>query len=137
MPCREWNNSSVRALFTLDGDRASVVEALCAAIVPGSARVGPAVYIDALVTRMSRPEREAALGVIDRLAGAAGEGREALRAQAGSAEFAFIRELVIEAYYSDFVAPGLEATGAWEEIGFNSPLATRLRKDWTHIGLPR
>lgn len=136
MPCREWNNSSVPALVTLDADRASIVEALCAAIIPGSARVGPGVYIDVLLTSMSAPELEAAIGAIDRLAGAASEGQEALRAHAGSPEFALIREVAIEAYYSDFVAPGLEETGAWEEIDFNSPLATRLRKDWTYIGLP-
>jgi hypothetical protein len=85
---------------------------------------------------MNVPDREAALGAIDRLAGAASEGPEALRALVGSAEFALVRELVIEAYYSDFVAPGLDETGAWAEIDFNSPLATRLLKDWTYLGLP-
>jgi hypothetical protein len=42
---------------------------------------------------------------------------------------------VIEAYYSDFVAPGKEGPGAWAEIDFNSPQATRLAKDWSYLGI--
>ena len=45
------------------------------------------------------------------------------------------RALAIEAFYSDFVAPGVDATGAWEEIDFNTPLATRLAKDWSYLGI--
>ena len=43
--------------------------------------------------------------------------------------------LMIEAYYGDFVAPGKEGPGAWAEIDFNSPLATRLDKDWSYLGI--
>jgi hypothetical protein len=125
----------VLKLTTLDERRASVLEALSAAIVPGSTRVGPVVYIDARLTGMDAPHREAALAAIDQLAGAASEGPEMLRTHVGSSEFALVRELVIEAYYSDFVAPGLEEAGAWAEIDFNSPLATRLRKSWSYLGL--
>ena len=46
-----------------------------------------------------------------------------------------MRALAIEAFYSDFVAPGAETTGAWAEIDFNSPLATRLAKDWSYLGI--
>ena len=46
-----------------------------------------------------------------------------------------MRALAIEAFYSDFVAPGVDATGAWEEIDFNTPLATRLAKDWSYLGI--
>ena len=46
-----------------------------------------------------------------------------------------MRALAIEAYYSDFVAPGREGPGAWQEIDFNSPLATRLDKDWSLLGI--
>ncbi len=45
-----------------------------------------------------------------------------------------MRALAIEAFYSDFVAPGVDATGAWAEIDFNTPLATRLAKDWSYLG---
>jgi hypothetical protein len=33
------------------------------------------------------------------------------------------------------VAPGVDAIGAWAEIDFNSPLATRLAKDWSYLGI--
>jgi hypothetical protein len=46
-----------------------------------------------------------------------------------------IRALAIEAFYSDFVAPGRDVDGAWKEIDFNSPLATRLDKDWSYLGV--
>ena len=67
--------------------------------------------------------RDHALQAIDALAPAAGSA-EALAEQERTPEFAFVRALAIEAYYSDFVAPGTDAPGAWAEIDFNSPLAT-------------
>ena len=39
-------------LRVLDDETARMVEGVCETIVPGSARVGPAVYIDALLARM-------------------------------------------------------------------------------------
>jgi hypothetical protein len=56
-------------------------------------------------------------------------------AAAGTPDFLWVRALAIEAFYSDFVAPGVDATGAWHEIDFNSPLATRLAKDWSYLGI--
>ena len=53
----------------------------------------------------------------------------------GTPEFLLVRALAIEAFYSDFVAPGVDATGAWAEIDFNTPLATRLAKDWSYLGI--
>jgi hypothetical protein len=122
-------------LRTLDAGRAEAVEALCELIVPGSSRVGPVVYIDALITAMPPPVRDGALAAIDALAPAAAEGADALADQAQTPEFGFVRALAIEAYYSDFVAPGREGPGAWAEIDFNSPLATRLAKDWSYLGI--
>ena len=55
--------------------------------------------------------------------------------QVGTPEFLQVRALAIEAFYSDFVAPGVDATGAWAEIDFNTPLATRLAKDWSYLGI--
>ena len=46
-----------------------------------------------------------------------------------------MRALAIEAYYSDFVAPGLDAPGAYADIDFNSPLARRIEKDWSFMGI--
>ena len=106
-----------------------MVERVCDAIVPGSARVRPAVYVDALLARMDEGTRGAALAafafVPDR--------RD--RAQVRTQEFAWVRALAIEAFYSDFVAPGVDAPGAWAEVDFNTPLATRLAKDWSYLGI--
>jgi hypothetical protein len=125
----------VSGLRALDERRAAAVEALCELIVPGSARVGPVVYVDALVAGMPPPVRDGALASIDALAPAAALGAEALAEQAQTPEFGFVRALAIEAYYSDFVAPGKDAQGAWAEIDFNTPLATRLAKDWSWRGI--
>lgn len=124
------------SLRCLDKRRASVVDSLCEAIVPGSARVGSTVYVDAILARMPEPDREATLGAIDSLADAASEGSEALRALAATPEFLMFRALAVEAYYSDFVAAGASGPGAWEEIDFNTPLATRLDKDWSYLTAP-
>jgi len=125
----------VTELRALDEQRAAAVEALCELIVPGSGRVGAVVYVDALVAGMPPPVRDGALASIDALAPAAAQGAEALAEQAQTPEFGFVRALAIEAYYSDFVAPGKDGPGAWTEIDFNSPLATRLAKDWTWLGI--
>ena len=122
-------------LRVLDEQRAAAMEALCELIVPGSGRAGPVVYVDALIAGMPSPVRDGALASIDALAPAAAEGAEALAEQAQTPEFGFVRALVIEAYYSDFVAPGKDGPGAWAEIDFNSPLATRLAKDWSWLGI--
>ena len=122
-------------LRVLDEQRAAAVEALCELIVPGSARVGPVVYVDALVAGMPPPVRDGALAAIDALAPAAAEGTDALAEKAQTPEFGFVRALAIEAYYSDFVAPGKDGPGAWTEIDFNSPLATRLAKDGSWLGI--
>jgi len=123
------------ALRTLDAKRAEAVEVLCELIVPGSNRVGPVVYFDAALTGMPPPVREGALAAIDALAPAAADGAEALAEHERTPEFGFVRALAIEAFYSDFVAPGSAGPGAWQEIDFNSPLATRLDKDWSYLGI--
>ena len=123
------------ALRTLDPERAETMERLCELIVPGSGRVGPVVYVDALLTGMPPPVRDGALAAIDTLAPAAEQGADALAEHAQTPEFGFIRALAIEAFYSDFVAPGSVGPGAWAEIDFNSPLATRLDKNWSYLGI--
>ena len=116
-------------LQVLDLETAAMVESVCDAIVPGSARVRPAVYIDALVAQMDEGGRAAVLESFATVAN--GD----LASHAGTPAFLHARALAIEAFYSDFVAPGVDATGAWEEIDFNSPLATRLAKDWSYLGI--
>ncbi len=116
-------------LRVLDDGTAQLVERVCDAIVPGSARVRPAVYIDALLARMEEGQRAWAVGAFTSVA--SGEIAE----RVGTPEFLFVRALACEAFYSDFVAPGVDATGAWAEIDFNTPLATRLAKDWSYLGI--
>jgi hypothetical protein len=118
----------------LDDSRAATLAALCELLVPGSSRVGSVVYLDALLGGMPPPVRDQAFEAIDVLAPASGSA-EMLSEQERTPEFAFVRALAIEAYYSDFVAPGGEGPGAWTEIDFNSPLATRLAKDWSYLGV--
>jgi hypothetical protein len=116
-------------LKVLDSETAGMVEGVCDALVPGSARVRPAVYVDALLARMPEGQRSAAVAAFASLA----DGD--LAGKAGTPDFLWVRALAIEAFYSDFVAPGADATGAWEEIDFNTPLATRLAKDWSYLGI--
>jgi hypothetical protein len=120
-------------LTYLDDRRASALEALCEAIVPGSARVGPVVYIDAVLGGMPPAQRQAALAAVDLLGEAVAQGPEALAAHAGTPEFLQVRALAIEVFYSDFVAPTATGPGAWQEIDFNTPLALRLHKDWSYL----
>jgi hypothetical protein len=116
-------------LQVLDAATAILVDGVCDTIVPGSARVRPAVYIDALLARMPEGPRGAAIAAFESMADSD------IGAKAGTPDFLWVRALAIEAFYSDFVAPGAETTGAWAEIDFNSPLATRLAKDWSYLGI--
>ena len=95
-------------LQVLDAEIAQMVEGVCDAIVPGSARVRPAVYIDALLARMDEGTRGAAIAAFASLAAGVEE-------RVGTPDFFWVRALAIEAFYSDFVAPGVDATGAWDE----------------------
>lgn len=123
------------ALRNLDQNRAGVLESLCETIVPGSSRVAPVVYIDALMSEMAPPERDAVLASIDALADAAPGGAETLGPHSASPAFLQIRALAVEAFYSDFVAPGASGPSAYEEIDFHSPLAMRIKKDWSYMGI--
>ena len=118
----------------LDDTRAEALGRLCELIVPGSARVEPVVYVDAVLDGMPPPVRDHALEAIDALAPAS-RSTETLAGHAHTPEFAFVRALAVEAFYSDFVAPGADGPGAWSEIDFSTPLAMRLHKDWSYMGI--
>jgi hypothetical protein len=122
-------------LRNLDEPRAAVLASLCETIVPGSSAIGPVVYIDALMSEMSEPEREAVKGSIDALTEDAPKGADGLKPHAFTPAFLFIRALAIEAYYSDFKAPGAPGPTAYEAIDFHSPLAMRINKDWSYLGV--
>lgn len=120
-------------LRVLDEPAARAAAALCEAIVPGSARVGPVVYLDAVLATQPAAERAAALQAIAALAPALAEGTLAQHARTPA--FARVRALAIEAYYSDFVAPGSAGPGAWSEIDFVPPRAADLERDWSYLGI--
>ena len=122
-------------LRTLDPAQAEALERLCELIVPGSARVGPAAYIDALLAAMPQAHRDGVIASIERLGEIARGGAEAITPHALSPEFLQLRALAAEAFYSDFVAPGLDAAGAWDEIDFHPPAAATLHKDWSYLGI--
>ena len=122
-------------MLVLDEHRSGVVRSLCDLVVPGSARVGPEVYIDALLASMPDDQREATIAAFDALEQPAAAGHEALAEHAFTPEFMTVRALACEAFYSDFVAPGAPGPGAWEEIDFRPPLAARLDKDWSYLGV--
>jgi hypothetical protein len=82
---------------------------------------------------MPEPERLEMLAAVDALEQPAATGT--LADHALSAEFMAVRALACEAFYSDFVAPGAPGPGAWEEIDFRPPLAARLSKDWSYLGV--
>jgi hypothetical protein len=121
--------------LTLEESQASTLEALCEAIVPGSSRVRPAVYADAVLARMDEGGRAATIAAIESLADAAGDA-DALADRAQTPEFLMIRALAIECFYSDFVAPDAKGPGAWEEIDFRFPLASQVKHDWSYLGVP-
>jgi hypothetical protein len=125
-----------RTWLILDEGRAAALADLCEAIVPGSARCEPVVYLDWKLALVDGGARAAALEAIDALAEASGEGAEDVAELAPTSEFLMIRALAIEAYYSDFVAPGAEGPSAWEEIDFRFPLASQVVHDWSYLGVP-
>jgi hypothetical protein len=122
-------------LRTLDAAQAAARVRVCEVIVPGSARVGPAVYIDAQLAGMPPSFRDGVIASIETLGAVAQGGAEALAPHALTPDFLLLRALAIEAFYSDFVAPGVDAEGAWDEIDFHPPSAASLRKDWSYLGI--
>ena len=103
---------------------------------PGSARVRPVIYVDAVLAAMPAPQRDAFLASVDALTEAASQGTQGLRPLALTPDFMMVRALCVEAFYSDFVAPDGVGPSAYEEIGFNaSPLAARVKKDWSYLGV--
>jgi len=119
----------------LDDAQAELVGSLCELIVPGCGRIGAEVYVDALLARMPDAARADTLAAFEALRAPASGGRDTLAQQTATPEFALVRALACEALYSDFVAPGAAGPGGWEEIDFAPPLAARLDKDWSYLGV--
>ncbi|HEX4010748.1 MAG TPA: hypothetical protein VHX62_12090 [Solirubrobacteraceae bacterium] len=119
----------------LDERQAAVVRRVCEAIVPGCDRTGAELYVDALLAGMPEEARDGIVGAFESLAEAVDAGETALRKRQFTPEFGMARAFACEAFYSDFVAPGRAGPGAWEEIDFRFPLADRINKDWSFLGV--
>jgi hypothetical protein len=122
-------------MHVLDAEHAALVRSLCELVVPGSERVGAEVYIDAVLARMPEADRAGMIACFEALADCVAGGEDALRERQFTAEFGAVRAMACEAYYSDFVAPGAAGPGAYEEIDFRFPLADRINKDWSYLGV--
>ena len=79
--------------------------------------------------------REHALAAIDALAPAAAGGAEALAEHEHTAAFALRPRARDRGVLQRLRRAGREGAGAWAEIDFNSPLALRLAKDWSYLGI--
>jgi hypothetical protein len=121
----------------LDERMTGLVRALCELIVPGCERVGAEVYVDALLARMPQDARAGALAAFASLEGPSAGGAGGLAEVQFTPEFQMVRALACEAFYSDFIAPGAAGPGAWQEIGFSFPLADRINKDWSYLGVEK
>jgi hypothetical protein len=119
----------------LDAGQAGLVRSLCELVVPGCARVGAEVYVDALLAQMPEDVRTGVIGCFEALADCVDGGEDALSERQFSPEFGAVRAMACEAFYSDFVAPGATGPGAYDEIGFHFPLADRINKDWSYLGV--
>jgi hypothetical protein len=119
----------------LDERQGALVRALCELVVPGCERVGAEVYIDALLARMPHDDRAGVIACFEALADCVQGGEAALRERQFTPEFGAVRAMACEAFYSDFVAPGVSASGAYAEIDFRFPLADRINKDWSYLGV--
>ena len=122
-------------MLVLDQHRADVVRSVCELIVPGCARTGPRSTSTRCWRGCPTTTRGGVLAAFDALEEPAAEGEQALGERSLTPEFLLVRALACEAFYSDFVAPGAPGPGAWDEIDFKPPLAARLDKDWSYLGV--
>ncbi|MGZ4178704.1 MAG: hypothetical protein ACXVUX_21040 [Solirubrobacteraceae bacterium] len=122
-------------MHVLNEQQARLVRSLCELVVPGCERTHAEVYIDALLARMPDDARAGVIACFQALADCVEGGEDALRERQFTPEFGAVRAMACEAFYSDFVAPGAAGPGAWEEIDFRFPMADRINKDWSYLGV--
>jgi hypothetical protein len=122
-------------MHVLDEQQVGLVRSLCELVVPGCERTHAEVYIDALLARMPEDARAGVIACFEALAECVAGGEDALRERQFTPEFGAVRAMACEAFYSDFVAPGAAGPGAWEEIDFRFPMADRINKDWSYLGV--
>lgn len=120
-------------LYSLTEQQFRTLELLCEHLVPGSGPAGPAVYIDSVACEWSVEQTDALRRCLDGVTEGLHRGESIAQAIPGS-HYGRLRELVIEAYYSDFKQPGYSGPGAWVATGFiSAPMAQRAKKDWSFL----
>jgi hypothetical protein len=124
----------VAELRTFNEREAEVLAAVCEVMVPGSGRVSPALYIDAAASGWPPPQLEAVRAALADWDGAVDGGEDFVRERMFTPEFPMLRALAVEAFYSDWAPPDYEGPRAWEQIGYDHPLAMRLDKDFSYLG---
>jgi hypothetical protein len=121
-------------MHVLDDRNSALVRTLCELMIPGSGRIWPEVYIDALLARMPQDDRGATLDAFAALARFS-VSADSLSTRLFTPEFMLVRALACDAFYSDFLAPGAPGPSAYAEIDFTLPLAARIKKDWSYLGV--
>lgn len=117
----------------LDEDQRVSLRAFCDAVVPGSAVTGPEVYLQGLVDTLPPGPREGLQAALTQAMAWMDEG-VGLAEAAGTLEFGWLRALVIEAYYSGFLAPGALGPDGWAVTGFGeAPMAKMSVRDFTYL----
>jgi hypothetical protein len=124
----------VAELRTFNEREAEVLAAVCEVIVPGSVRVSPELYIDAAASGWPPPQLEAVRAALADWDGAVEDGEQFVRERMFTPEFPMLRSLAVEAFYSDWAPPDYVGPRAWEQIGYDHPLAMRLDKDFSFLG---
>ena len=125
-----------RSWLILDEGRASALAALCETIVPGSARVEPAVYIDAKLAMLDEGTRAMALGAIDALADVADGGPEALAERTATPEFMMLRALALRPFTATSSRPARRVPAPGRRSTSASRWPSRIQHDWSFMGVP-
>ena len=121
-------------LRTFNEREGEVLAAVCEVMVPGSGRVSPALYIDAAASSWPPPQLEAVRAALVDWDGAVEGGEDFVRERMFTPEFPMLRSLAVEAFYSDWAPPEYEGPRAWEQIGYDHPLAVHHDKDFSYLG---
>jgi hypothetical protein len=124
----------VAELRTFNAREADVLAAVCEVMVPGSERVSPVLYIDAAASGWPAPQLNAVRAALASWDGAVDGGEDFVRERMFTPEFPMLRALAVEAFYSDWAPPEYQGPRAWEQIGYDHPLAMRLDKDFSYLG---
>lgn len=119
----------------LGAQESAVLTWFCEQVAPGSAAVGPVSYVERVLGGMTAAEEDAVHSAIG-LVATCGESTAALAGLVDTDGFRLLRNLAVEAFYGDYLAPGAPGPSGHETIGFAPPQAARLRKDWSFVDGP-